>query len=482
MIDLGALTVLPGLIDTHSHLVGEVQTAGVPGTTTSGAQDAYLSVRNARVTIEAGFTSTRDVGTFRAFVDVALRDAIATGEVEGPRMQCAGAFITAPWGGGDVVGLAHDIRLPDDLRFGVVTSPAEVRDRVRRLLIGGADLIKCIGTGAVLTRGGVPAAPELSEDELRAAVEEAAHYGRFVAVHAHSDEGAKRAVRAGARSVEHGSMLTEDAIRAIADAGTFLSVDVFDGEWALEHGVEERWPADTMRKLAETMETGEAAFRRAIELGVRITYGTDSGVYPHELVAKGLDAFVRWGMTPLGAIRAATIEAAACMGWDDRVGHARTRAVRGPRRGRGRPDGGHPHDRDAGRGRQGRAARRRPPGGLSGRGARCAWASTTSSSPSPTRTGQRPLLEAALGLAVTGGGRHELGGTFNRLAFLGDTYLELIGVFDRSARRGARCLARRPRDDGAARRRARGPRDVRACHRRRRGRGRTAARHWFHDR
>jgi imidazolonepropionase-like amidohydrolase len=320
VVDLSSLTILPGLIDTHSHLVGEVQTAGVPGTTTSAAQDAFLSVRNARVTVEAGFTTVRDVGTFRAFVDVALRDAIASGELEGPRMQCAGAFITAPWGGGDVVGLAHDIDIPADLRFGVVTSPAEVRDRVRRLLIGGADLIKCIGTGAVLTRGGVPAAPELSEDELRAAVEEAAHYGAFVAVHAHSDEGATRAVRAGARSVEHGSMLTEAAIRAIAEAGTFLSVDVYDGEWALEHGEAERWPAETMRKLAETMDTGQAAFRRAIALGVRITYGTDSGVYPHELVAKGLDAFVRWGMTPLGAIRAATTEAAACLGWEDRVG------------------------------------------------------------------------------------------------------------------------------------------------------------------
>src|SRR5215207_2930764 len=131
VIDLQGLTVLPGLIDTHSHLVGEVQTAGVPGTTTSGAEDAFLSVRNARVTVQAGFTSTRDVGTNRAFVDVALRDAIASGELEGPRMQSAGAFITAPWGGGDVVGLAHDIRLPDDLRFGVVTSPADVRERVR---------------------------------------------------------------------------------------------------------------------------------------------------------------------------------------------------------------------------------------------------------------------------------------------------------------------------------------------------------------
>jgi imidazolonepropionase-like amidohydrolase len=320
VIDLTDLTVLPGLIDTHSHLVGEVQTAGVPGTTTSAAQDGFLSVRNARVTLEAGFTTVRDLGPFRAFVDCALRDTINAGELEGPRMLCSGAFITAPWGGGDVVGLAHDITLPPDLRFGVVTTPAEVRERVRRLLIGGADLIKCIGTGAVLTRGGVPGAPELSEDELRAAVEEAANYAAFVAVHAHSDEGARRAIRAGARSVEHGSMLNAETIAMLADAGTFFSVDLFDGEWALEHGEAERWPAETMRKLADTMDTGIAAFGEAVRRGVRVTYGTDSGVYPHELVAKGLDAFVRYGMTPVEAIRSATIVAAECLGWADRVG------------------------------------------------------------------------------------------------------------------------------------------------------------------
>jgi imidazolonepropionase-like amidohydrolase len=320
VIDLAGLTVLPGLIDTHSHLVGEVQTAGVPGTTTSSAQDALLGVANARATIEAGFTSVRDVGTFRAFVDCALRDSIDAGDVDGPRMQCAGAFITAPWGGGDVVGLAHDIRLPDDLRFGVVTSPSEVRERVRRLLIGGADLIKCIGTGAVLTKGGVPGAPELSEDEMRAAVEEAGHYGRFVAVHAHSSLGAQRAIRAGTRSVEHGSMIDDETIAMLADTGTFYSVDLYDGEWALENGGAEGWPAETMAKLAYTMDTGVEVLRKAVELGVRITYGTDSGVYPHHLVAKQFAWFVRCGMSPIDAIRSATLTAAECMGWSDRVG------------------------------------------------------------------------------------------------------------------------------------------------------------------
>ena len=318
--DLGGLTVLPGLIDTHSHLVGEVQTAGVPATTTSPAQEALIGVRNARATLEAGFTTTRDLGAFRAFVDLALRDAIDAGDVDGPRMQVAGAFITAPWGGGDVVGLAHDIRLPDDLRFGVVTSPAEVRERVRRLLIGGADVIKCIATGAVLTRGGVPGAPELSEEELRAAVEEAAHYGRFVAAHAHGAEGAKRAIRAGVRSVEHGSLLDDEAIAMLADTGTFLSADLYDGEWALEHGALEGWPADTMRKLAYTMDTGVEVVRKAVARGVRVTYGTDSGVYPHALVARQFAWFVRCGMSPLAAIRSATTVAAECMGWADRVG------------------------------------------------------------------------------------------------------------------------------------------------------------------
>jgi imidazolonepropionase-like amidohydrolase len=320
ILDLGGLTVLPGLIDVHAHLVGDVQSGGVPATTTSAAEEVLVGVRHARDTIRAGFTTVRDLGSFRAFTDCALRDAIDRGDVVGPRMQCAGAFITAPWGGGDVVGLAHDIVLPDDLRFGVVRSVDEVRERVRRLLIGGATMIKCIGTGAVLTRGGVPGAPELSEAEIRAAVEEAAWYGTHVAVHAHGAEGAKRAIRAGARSVEHGSYLDDEAIALLADTGTFFSVDLYDGEWALGPDGPIDWPAETMRKLVESQTAAENVTAKAIERGVRIAFGTDSGVYPHGLNGRQFASYVRAGMSPLAAIRTATTTAAELMGWSDRVG------------------------------------------------------------------------------------------------------------------------------------------------------------------
>lgn len=319
-VDLRDLTVLPGLIDVHTHLVGDVQAAGVPATTTSAAHEVLVGVRHARVTIEAGFTTVRDLGSFRAFTDCALRDAIERGDVVGPRMQCAGAFITAPWGGGDVVGLAHDITLPEELRFGVVRSVDDVRERVRRLLIGGANMIKCIGTGAVLTRGGVPGAPELTEEQIRAAVEEAAWYGTHVAVHAHGAEGAKRAIRAGARSVEHGSYLDDEAIAMLADTGTFFSVDLYDGEWALGPDGPTDWPAETMRKLRESQVAAENVMAKAIDGGVRIVFGTDSGVYPHGLNAGQFGSYVRAGMSPRAAIRTATVTAAKLMGWSDRVG------------------------------------------------------------------------------------------------------------------------------------------------------------------
>jgi imidazolonepropionase-like amidohydrolase len=319
-LDFGGLTVLPGLIDVHTHLVGDVQSAGVPSTTTSAAEEVLIGVRHARETISAGFTTVRDLGSFRAFTDCALRDAIDRGDVVGPRMQCAGAFITAPWGGGDVVGLARDIVLPEELRFGVVRSVDDVRERVRRLLIGGATMIKCIGTGAVLTRGGVPGAPEMTEAEIGAAVDEAAWYGTHVAVHAHGAEGAKRAIRAGARSVEHGSYLDDEAIAMLADTGTFFMVDLYDGEWALGPDGPSDWPAETMSKLVESQTAAEMVTAKAIARSVRIAFGTDSGVYPHGLNGRQFASYVRAGMTPLAAIRTATTVAAELMQWSDRVG------------------------------------------------------------------------------------------------------------------------------------------------------------------
>jgi len=323
-VDLSNHTVLPGLIDCHAHLIGEVESGqGYAALVQrSGAQEALSGVRNARDTVMAGFTSVRDVGTFRAFVDVALRDAIEVGDVLGPRMLCAGAYVTSSSGGGDVTGLAPDVDavVPRDLRFGVANSPEEVRKVVREILHGGADFIKVIATGAVLTEGTVPSAPEFSEAEIRAAVEEAGLYETHVAAHAHGAEGIKRAVRAGVRSIEHGSLMDDESIALMAEHGTFLVADVWMGDWSIEQGEREGWSPDVMRKLRETTDAQREGFAKAVEAGVRIAFGTDSGTYPHGMNANQFASMVKYGMTPMDAIRTATIDAAELLGWRDRVG------------------------------------------------------------------------------------------------------------------------------------------------------------------
>jgi imidazolonepropionase-like amidohydrolase len=319
-VSLGGDWIVPGLIDCHSHLVGDLEYAGIPAVDVSAAEEAMTGVRNARTTLRAGFTTVRDVGTYRAFIDVALRDAIDRGWTPGPRMQCAGAYITTPGGGGEVTGDAPKLGLSPELRVGVVETPDEVREKVRILVGGGATLIKCIVTGAVLTRGTQPGVVELPEPMVRAAVEEAARHGLFVAAHAHGTEGIKVAIRAGVRSIEHGSLIDDEGIAMLVANGTYLVADVYDGDWIAEEGRRAGWPAETLEKNELTTQAQREGFRKAVAAGVRLAYGTDSGVYPHAMVAIQLGYQVRLGQTPLEAIRSATVVAAELMGWEDRVG------------------------------------------------------------------------------------------------------------------------------------------------------------------
>lgn len=322
--ELPGLTLLPGLVDCHAHLVGEVD--GGHGytelLTRTGAQEAMTGVRNARATLEAGFTTVRDVGTYRAFVDVALRDAIEAGWTPGPRMMVAGAYVSCRGGGGDISGLAPDAEehVPAELRVGVVDTVDDVRRVVRRILYGGADLVKLIATGAVMSDNGNPGVPELTEDQIRAAVEEAALHGAHVAAHAHGAEGIKRAVRAGVHSIEHGSLMDDEGVELMAGSDTWLVADIYGGDYIAEVGRRDGWKTDVLRKNDETTQAQREAFAKCVAAGVRIAYGTDSGIYPHGLNARQLAYHVRHGQTPIEAIRSATLHAAELMGWADRIG------------------------------------------------------------------------------------------------------------------------------------------------------------------
>lgn len=320
-IDWSAYTVLPGLIDLHTHLADAGQEADLAlPLKTSPQLTALIGAHNAKVTLEAGFTTARDVGTYRGLTDVVLRDAINSGFVPGPRMFVAGAYLTHPGGGGELNGVIPNDELPADMRLGVLTSPDEAREKAEFLFGHGVDFLKLIGTGAVLAMGTEPGEPELTEEEMRAAVEVARARGSYATAHAHGPEGIKNAIRAGVRSIEHASLIDEEGLLMAHEHGVWLVMDVFNGDYIDRIGTDEGWPEEYLRKNRETTQIQRDNFRRAVELGVSLAFGSDSGVYPHGINARQFAYMVANGMTPAQAIRAATIEAAGVLGQQGRLG------------------------------------------------------------------------------------------------------------------------------------------------------------------
>jgi imidazolonepropionase-like amidohydrolase len=321
VVDLGKMTVLPGLIDCHTHLADGARTGDpIAQFKKTAAQIALESVPNARAMLESGFTTVRDVGTYRALGDIALRDAINRGDIVGPRMFVAGAYVTISGGAGALTGLAPDIQLPWDLHYGEANSPWEVRKVVRQLAHDGVDHIKVLSSGAVLTHGSNPKSQEFTPEELQAAVDEASHFGLRVEAHAHSPEGIKNAIRAGVASVEHATMIDDEGIALAKQHGTYLDIDIYDEECIEEDGRRGAIPQDFLEHDAELGRIQRDNFRKAVAAGVKMSFGTDAGVCEYGTSGKQFTFMVKYGMTPMQAIQAATSNASDLLGHANEIG------------------------------------------------------------------------------------------------------------------------------------------------------------------
>lgn len=316
IVDLSGSTVLPGLIDTHTHLTSDPALPPYHDYGLSNPRIALKGAANAKVTLLAGVTTVRDVGA-QGYTDIALRDAINDGDVPGPRILASGPALGITGGHCDDNMLAPEFHHQSE---GAANGVVEVRTVVRRNIKYGADVIKYCGTGGVFSKGDTPGGQQYTAEEVAALIDEAHMHGRRVAVHAHGADGIKVAIRAGVDTVEHASIIDDEGLQLAKKAGTWLSMDIYNTDYTQSEGPKRGELEEFLRKDREVAQVQRDNFQKAVKAGLKLTFGTDAGVYRHGDNAKQFAVMVRYGMTPLQAIQAATINGADALGLKGKIG------------------------------------------------------------------------------------------------------------------------------------------------------------------